>query len=65
MLMMNIQNRGSKESLRVEFKDGICAELCLELWFESHWYFCNISVWKATAQKQSSKQSLSKVRLKN
>ena len=25
----------SKESLRVRFKDGMCAELCLKLWFES------------------------------
>ena len=34
---------GSKESVRVKFKDGICAELCLKLWFESDWYFCNIT----------------------
>ena len=37
--MMNIQNLGSKESLRVKFKDGICAKLCLKLWFESDWHF--------------------------
>ena len=30
-LTMNIQNLGSKESLVVKFKDGICAELCLKL----------------------------------
>ena len=42
--MMNVQNRGSKESLQVKFNDGICAELCLKLWFESNWYFCNIAV---------------------
>ena len=41
--MMNVQNLGSKESLQVKFNDGICAELCLKLWFESNWYFCNIA----------------------
>ena len=41
--MMNIQNLGSKESLGVKFKDGICAKLCLKLWFESDWYFYNIT----------------------
>ena len=34
---------GSKESVGVKFKEGICAELCLKLWFESDWYFCNIT----------------------
>ena len=24
---------GSKESLRVKFKDGICTKLCFKLWF--------------------------------
>ena len=33
--MMNLQNLGSKEKLRVKFKDGIWAELCLKIWFES------------------------------
>ena len=32
--MMNIQNLGSKESVAVKFKEGICSELCLMLWFE-------------------------------
>ena len=32
--MMNMWNLGSKESLWVKLKDGICAELCLKLWFE-------------------------------
>ena len=41
--MMNIQKLGSKESLGVELKDGICAELRLKVWFESGWYFCNIT----------------------
>ena len=41
--MMNVQNLGSKESLQVKFNDGIWAELCLKLWFESNWYFCNIA----------------------
>ena len=41
--MMNIRNLGSKESLEMKFKDSIYAELCLKLWFESDWYFCNIA----------------------
>ena len=40
--MMNIPNLGSKESLAINYKDGICAKLCVKLWFESRWYFCNI-----------------------
>ena len=34
---------GSKESLGVKFKDGMYAKLHLKLWFESDWYFCNIT----------------------
>ena len=34
---------GSKESTAVKFKEVVCGELCLKLWFESHWYFCNIT----------------------
>ena len=41
--MMNLRNLGSKESLVVKFKDGIRAEMCLKLWFQSDWYFCNIT----------------------
>ena len=41
--MMNIQNLGSKENVGVKFKECICAELCLKLWFESDLYFCNIT----------------------
>ena len=33
--MINIRNLGSKESVGVI--------LCLKLWFESDWYFCNIN----------------------
>ena len=33
--MMTIRNLGSKGNLWVKFKDGICAELCLKLWFEN------------------------------
>ena len=33
--MMNLRNLGSKENLAIKFKDGICADLCLNLWFES------------------------------
>ena len=34
---------GLKKSLGVKFKDGICAELCLNLWFKSDWIFCKIT----------------------
>ena len=34
---------GSKESVGVKYKDGICTGLCLRLWFHSDWYFCNIT----------------------
>ena len=54
--MINIQNRGSKESLGVKFKGDTFAELCLKLWFESDWYFCNItktgSFWKQLPRKK-------------
>ena len=33
----------SKESVVVKYIDGICAELYLKLWFDSDWYFCNIT----------------------
>ena len=36
--MINIRNLGSNESLGVQFKDDIGAELCLKLWFESDCY---------------------------
>ena len=36
---MNIRNLGSKERLRVKFKDNTC----LKLQFESDCYFCNIT----------------------
>ena len=38
-LMINRQNLGSKESVGVRFKEGICAELCLKLWSENDWHF--------------------------
>ena len=34
---------GSKESAGVKLKEGICVKLRLKLWFESDWYFCNIT----------------------
>ena len=40
--MMNMQNLDLKDRLGVKFKDSICDELCLKLWFESDWYFFNI-----------------------
>ena len=33
------KKKKTKESLGVRFEDGIFAELCLKLWFESDWYF--------------------------
>ena len=57
--MMNIQNLGLQESVRVKFKEGICVELCLKLWFERDWYFCDITksgCLKVTVQKESPKQ---------
>ena len=41
--MMNKQNLGSEEELGCTYKDGICTELCLNLWFERDWYFLNIT----------------------
>ena len=35
--------RRFKRTSRVKYKDDICAELRLKLWFESHLYFCNIT----------------------
>ena len=60
--MINLRNLGSKQSLVVKFKDGILAELCLKLWFESDliflkYYWVRV-VSKANVQKQSYKQSL-------
>ena len=37
------ESRFKRKRVGVRFKDGICAELCLKLWFESNWYFCNIT----------------------
>ena len=54
--MMNMRNPGSKENLAVKFKEGICAKFCLKLWFESGWFFCNITksgwFWKRLSRKK-------------
>ena len=54
--MMNIRNLGWKENVEVKFKVGICAKLCLKLWFKSDWYFCNITksgwLWKRLSWKK-------------
>ena len=42
--MINIRNFGSKVGVGVKYKHGIYAELCLKLWLESDWYFCDITV---------------------
>ena len=58
--MMNMLNLRSKESAGVKFKDGICVELCLKLWYESDWYFVILlsqdGFESDGVQKQSSKQ---------
>ena len=62
--MMNIRNLGPKGSAGVNFKEGICTELCLKLQFERDGYFCNIiesECLKVTVQKESSKESLTKL----
>ena len=41
--MMNMRNLGSEESAEVKFKKDIRIELCLNLWCESDWYFCDIT----------------------
>ena len=40
--VVNLRYIGSEENIGVKFKDVICPKLCLKLWFESDWYFCNI-----------------------
>ena len=46
---------GLNESIGVKFKD-ISVKLCLKLWFESDWHFCNIigMVLEATVQNKAS-----------
>ena len=65
--MMNLRNLGSKENLAIKFKDGICADLCLNLRFESDIVIFVIlrviMVLKATVQKEISKPSLPQVKL--
>ena len=41
--MINILNLGSKGSVGVKYKDDLCTELCLKLWFESYWGFFYIT----------------------
>ena len=53
---MNMQNLVSKESLGVKFKDSIYTGLCLKLWFESNWDFCNFTelwwFWKGLSRNK-------------
>ena len=37
--MMKIRNLGSSESVVVKFKEGICTEMRLKLWFETDGIF--------------------------
>ena len=41
--MITIWNLGSKGSVGFKYKDDMFAELYLKLWFESNWYFGNIT----------------------
>ena len=40
--MINMQNLGSQESVGVKYIH--IRQIFLKLWFESDWYFCNITV---------------------
>ena len=55
-LMMNIWNLGSKQSVGVKSKEGICSKSYLKLWFESNWYFSEITeswwFWKRLSRKK-------------
>ena len=33
---------GSRKRVGEKYKGDICAYFLLKLWFEEHWYFCNI-----------------------
>ena len=35
--------RFKNKLVQVKFKECMCTELCLKLWFESDWYFYNIA----------------------
>ena len=45
--VVNVNNEHTKprfkRKIEVKSKDDICAKLCLKLWFESEWYFCNVT----------------------
>ena len=42
---MNIRDKlGLRELVGVKYKNGICPGLCLKHFFESDWYFCNITM---------------------
>ena len=41
--VVTVNDEHTKENRGVKFKESVCAELRLKLWFESDWYFCNIS----------------------
>ena len=36
-------NLGAQERVGVKYIDGLYAKFCLKLWFESDWYFCNMT----------------------
>ena len=41
--ILTVNDKHTKQSIGVKYKDDICAELCLKLSFESNEYFCNFT----------------------
>ena len=41
--VVTVNDGHTEPSAEVKYKDGICSELCLKLWFDSDWYLCNIT----------------------
>ena len=54
-----------KRKCRVKYKDDIRADLCLKVWFESDWYFCNITesglFWKQLSKNKASNNNFLKL----
>ena len=57
-------NTDLKVSVKVKFKNGICTELSLKLWFENELYFFNITKLGWFRKRQSKKKLLNKDFLK-
>ena len=56
--MINIRTLGLKGSVGIKYKDDICTELCLKLWFESDYCFRNVTesgwFWKRLSRNKVS-----------